>query len=563
MMKWNVSFFAKAVMILLLFILSISAVYTYSYYQSLLIMEKELEERNLNRLSIVGNQIDSNFNNLSIVLLSLSEYSTIQQLKIIDVFSDYEQFVIKRDILDQLLFQSAVSSWMADFTVYAPEKKITLQTKHGTGEDLEITDRWELKTVKNKKIKEAYFIKHLTIPNNSNVEVPDIIIEVKIPVKNIKNYLSQLNINHYSHPFMYKENRNFIVSSSVQKEKMKEMISQIPDLANTDRGSVSVVLDKQKYLLSFIRLHELDWTIVDYTLAEDVFAPLTKTRNIFYMFVSLSLLICVLTVYLLYFHIQNPIKNMITAIQQVRQGNYAVRIKQNTSREFQYMISNFNEMTHQLEVLIEEVYKEKIRYQEIYLKQLQLQINPHFLYNCLFIIKNMAKLQQYKGIEAMSLHLGNYYRYMSKDDENKVQIREEMAFIQNYLDIHKIRMQKFTYTMNFDEDLLAILIPKLLIQPIVENALLHGVKTSEEGRIVITGKKIKEENFIIVEDNGMGLTEQDLEKLKMKISTPMVYEGGQGLTNVYQRLQFHFGPTADISFEQSSIGGLKVIMNWR
>ncbi|KRG11893.1 hypothetical protein ACA29_13395 [Lederbergia galactosidilytica] len=221
------------------------------------------------------------------------------------------------------------------------------------------------------------------------------------------------------------------------------------------------------------------------------------------------------------------------------------------------------DMSQQLETLIEEVYKEKIRYQEVHLKQLQFQINPHFLYNCLFIIKNMAKLKQYEGIEAMSLHLGNYYRYMTKIDDKKVTLREELEFVKNYLDIHVIRLQRLNYEINVVEEMNNLYIPRLLIQPIVENALEHGIKANKEGEILLTGRIIDGLNHISIEDSGMGLSEEELEKLQQKINTSISSQDGQGTWNVHQRLTFHFGEDSGLIFSKSSMGGLKVTIRWR
>ncbi|KRG12304.1 hypothetical protein ACA30_19690 [Virgibacillus soli] len=562
-MKWRKTLFAKIVMILLLIVIPITGIYTYSYYQSLTIMENEVKERNLNRLSIVKNQIDSSFDNMSILLLSLSGHSSIKDLKSAELYSEYEQFFVKRQILDQLALLQGVSSWKADFSVYAPRHSIALETKSDGVATEDIAREWELRT--DKKNGTSYFIKHLIEPINSITlgTDPDIVMEVKVPVSNIESYLDQLKLNQYSDPFMYQTDKEALVSASGSKEKMREIINLIPNIDQENQGNVTVVYDDQEYFLTYMKLDKLGWIIVDYTLAENVFAPLTKTRNMFYLFVTIMLLLSILTTYLFYQNIQSPIRNMIRAIQRIKGGNYSARIKPNQIHEFQFMVSSFNDMSQQLETLIEEVYKEKIRYQEVHLKQLQFQINPHFLYNCLFIIKNMAKLKQYEGIEAMSLHLGNYYRYMTKIDDKKVTLREELEFVKNYLDIHVIRLQRLNYEINVVEEMNNLYIPRLLIQPIVENALEHGIKANKEGEILLTGRIIDGLNHISIEDSGMGLSEEELEKLQQKINTSISSQDGQGTWNVHQRLTFHFGEDSGLIFSKSSMGGLKVTIRWR
>lgn len=547
-------------MILLLFIIPITAIYTYSYYQSLRIMEDEVKERNLNRLSIVKNQIDSNFDSLSILLLSLSEHPSMEDLKNIDLHSEYYQFHVKRQIIDQLALLQGISSWKASFAVYAPKHSIALNADSDATIEMDrLSNDWKLETEKNHQT--DYFIKHLLEPLHATNS--DLVMEVKIPVHNIEKYLDQLKLNEYSDPFMYQKDEKMIVSASEDKAKMHEMILQIPDIQETSQGNVRVQYNNQEYLLSFMTLDKLGWIIVDYTLAENVFAPLTQTRNRFYTFVAVMSLLSIITAFLIYRNIQHPIRNMVRAIQHIKEGKYSTRIKPNQIHEFQFMVSSFNEMSHQLETLIEEVYKEKIRYQEIHLKQLQLQINPHFLYNCLFIIKNMAKLQQYKGIEAMSLHLGDYYRYMTQIDTKHVPLREELDFVSNYLDIHVIRLQRLSYIIDVPEEMLDLYVPRLIVQPLIENALEHGIQTDREGEIKVTGERKFGFNYLIIEDNGRGLDEKERKELQEKINTTVNSEDGQGTWNVHQRLIFHFSKDSGLEFSKSKMGGLKVTMRWR
>src|SRR5699024_10847316 len=144
-----------------------------------------------------------------------------------------------------------------------------------------------------------------------------------------------------------------------------------------------------------------------------------------------------------------------------------------------------------------------------------------------FIIKNMAKLQQYKGIEEMSLHLGDYYRYMTQLDNKNVTLREELEFVSNYLDIHVIRLQRLSYTIDVPEDMLDLYVPRLIVQPLTENALEHGIETDREGQITVIGERRAGFNYLIIEDNGRGLQENERFELEEQINTAMNSQDGQ------------------------------------
>ncbi len=565
-MKWWNKIFVKIVFILLLLLIPITVFYSYSYYTSIQVIKEELKDRNLNRLSIVGNQMDANFEQISILLLALSGDENVNQFKNIDIYSDYKAFEIKRSILETLYFQRALSSWTNDLSVYASDSEELLKTSDMMEKSEDIVSDWEYRENKEKGKINSYFIKHLTQPitSVSNGRTPELVIEARLPVKNIERFLQQLKMDNFGDPFMYQSVNKVIVSSSANHQLITEMIQQIPENLPSEDGNITVTIDKDKYLVSYMKSQKLDWVIVDYTPLKEVLMPVTKNRNLFYTFILALLLLSIVAVFLLYRNVQIPFRDMINAIHRVKEGDYSARVQPVHNNEFTFMMTSFNEMAKQIETLIEEVYKEKIRYQEIHVKQLQSQINPHFLYNCLFIMKNMAKLNQYKGVEAMSLHLGKYYRYMTRVENKYSTVDEELDFVKNYLEIHVIRTQRLTYEIKLPDNMLEIVIPRLLIQPVVENACVHGIDSSlNDGRILISGSQANGENQIIIEDSGKGLSKEKIKQLGEMISVPMNDEMGCGVWNVHHRLKYHFGDTAGLHFSKSELGGLKVILYWR
>ena len=564
-MKRRHNLFTKIIFVLLLLLIPISILYTYSHYTSVKVIEEELRNRNLNRLLIVRNQLDANFNQLSTLLLALSGDKSISQFKNIDIYNSYESFEIKKEILDKFHFYGGLSTWTHDFSIYAMNRKESLQTGQHTDRPEEIAVDWEFRQNKNDK-HTSYFIKHLVHPINSyhHGEPSDLIMEAKFPVKNIEKYLQDLKLNRYSDPFIYSNSFGTIVSRSSNHELIHDLIQPLSEELQGESGSVTIEVGKEEYLVSFAKSHSLDWMIVDYTLLKDVLHPVTLNRNMFYFFGTVLLLLSILAAFLLYRNVQLPVNHLVHAISRVKEGDYSVRVKSVQNNDFNMMITTFNEMAEQIETLIEEVYKEKIRYQDAHVKQLQSQINPHFLYNSLFILKSMAKLNHYEGVEAMSVHLGKYYRYITRMENEYSTIREELEFIKSYLEIHVLRMQRLIYKINVPEEMLDIPIPRLLIQPIVENAFIHGIDSRvEEGKINIIGDSNGGEYKIIIEDNGKGLSAEEIASLIQKINLPMNKDTGCGVWNVHQRLFYHFGEGAGLGFTTSTMGGLRVMLCWK
>jgi len=187
-------------------------------------------------------------------------------------------------------------------------------------------------------------------------------------------------------------------------------------------------------------------------------------------------------------------------------------------------------MVAQIQSLFENVYMEKIHVREARLKQLQSQINPHFFYNCFSFITSMAKLNNQQAVIAMSKNLSQYYRYTTRQERDLVPMIEEIDFVQNYLEIQQMRMSRLNYNIHLPETIKSILIPPLIVQPLVENAVIHGIERySSAGLITITGWYKNDQWFLSVEDDGKGMEPEALTRLQQSLSEPLGEEMGCGL----------------------------------
>jgi two-component system sensor histidine kinase YesM len=220
-------------------------------------------------------------------------------------------------------------------------------------------------------------------------------------------------------------------------------------------------------------------------------------------------------------------------------------------------------MVEQIQELFEKVYVEKLHVKEARLKQLQSQINPHFFYNCFSFITSMAKLRNHEAVVAMAHNLSKYYRYTTRQERDLVPLSDEVEFVQYYLKIQQMRMPRLTFTIDISSQVHSLLVPPLVLQPLVENAVLHGIEPqAEEGIIRIMTECIGSSMYLIVDDNGLGLSEEDIRSLTLALEKPVEEKSGYGLWNVHQRMRLHFGENAGLEFSLSPLGGLRVILKW-
>ncbi len=253
-----------------------------------------------------------------------------------------------------------------------------------------------------------------------------------------------------------------------------------------------------------------------------------------------------------------PLTEMINAIRQNEQGNFNTRVLE-TNDEFSTMITAYNRMSKRITEMMEENYEARCREQENAMMALRYQTNPHFLYNALNILYMKSIDEKAPETGHLVQLLSRIMRYVIRDHRDIVTVEEELQNGQSYF---QLMNAGYDNTMRLDivmgEGLLNGLLPKLSIQPLLENAILHGLSGyTQQGIIRITGRVEDGMLCIAVEDNGAGLSQASNSSGKDK--------GSIGIANVQKRLQFLFGKESHLILIPSSLGGAKaeMILPWR
>lgn len=337
-----------------------------------------------------------------------------------------------------------------------------------------------------------------------------------------------------------------------------------PEIHNAQQQYHEVVeVDGKKYILYVLPSHKIDWSLVDIEPLDEILQPVVDSRNLFGVILFLLLLLGIIAAFLLYFYIQVPIRILIRSVEHIRNQNFSYRITSLKRNEFQQLFDSFNHMVQEIDHLIKRVYAEEIRSREAVMKQLQSQINPHFLYNCLAYIVNMAKLNKNSSIIAMAHSLGDYYKYTTRNETLETTLRSEMELAVNYMDIMNHQLDKFRYTVSIPESMMALKIPRLIIQPVIENAIVHGLEeVVADGLIMITGQEDPHSCRLIIEDNGPGCSENILDDLVRRVEIDDHLTEQTGLWNVHHRLKYYFGQQSGIRLASSPLGGLRIELYW-
>lgn len=236
-------------------------------------------------------------------------------------------------------------------------------------------------------------------------------------------------------------------------------------------------------------------------------------------------------------NISKPINKLSSIMKKVEEGERNIKFPTTGNDEIAQLGKSFNDMITEINRLIEEVYVKQFLLQQAEFATLKAQVNPHFLYNTLQSINWMAKLKDFEGVSTMVTALGKFLRYSINSQEDLVTIGQEIEQINNYLTIQKIRYgDKFEVSINIEENLKDYKVLKLMLQPIVENSIIHGIEQKiGKGEIIIKVYEKEEYLYFDVLDNGIGFGNSSAKG------------EGIGINNVDRRVKIQYGEAFGVS----------------
>jgi two-component system sensor histidine kinase YesM len=277
------------------------------------------------------------------------------------------------------------------------------------------------------------------------------------------------------------------------------------------------------------------------------------------------IVLVILLFYILIFRtiIFKPITQLLGAIRRIKDGQMNTRLPDSSISEFAIINHSFNQMVEEIMDLKIDVYEGRLRSQKAEMKQLQLQINPHFFLNTLNIIFQLADLKRTDLVKKTVRHLMQYFRFMLQSKRDTNTLSQEMDHIRNYLEIQKLRYQEsFEFDIRISDDLHDVEIPSLLIQPFVENAMIHGMslKTVPFVLQIRVNRLHGTNDRILIElcDNGKGIVPEKMEELNSEDYAPISEGSHIGIWNVRRRIAMRYQENAQLTFHQNVPKGLLI-----
>lgn len=308
-------------------------------------------------------------------------------------------------------------------------------------------------------------------------------------------------------------------------------------------GKIQEVSDKNYYSVTIFN-PRTQWTIVG-VVAMDAY---WRQLNLLTSVLAITLLIIVLVMALISKKVGNsvvePIKTLQALMHQAEKGDLSIRFHGEAPKEIQDLGNSFNIMIENLDYSVKQVRIEQKAKRKAEMEALQANIKPHFLYNTLDTIHWMAKAYHAADIVETVDALSTLFRIALSKGSEKIPIYKEIQHVTSYLQIQKIRYEDMiSYEISAAQDCKELLVKKLILQPLVENSIYHGIKESgRKGKIFVRVWKDDNAVYLAVEDDGMGMTQERLEKVRESLNHFHPEEGGAyGVVNVHQRLILNYG----------------------
>lgn len=413
-----------------------------------------------------------------------------------------------------------------------------------------------------------YIIGIRTIPNFIKHERPLGYFMALLDYRSIENDFKKYNLGEGSKIFLINEEGSPFLSNSDTANYGKHFLAELLQGQDGQKsGHFTRNIDGVKSLITFQTSTKTKWTSVVILPFSSITKGISTIRDIIIFIGIAAVTLIFITAELLSTSITKPIRNIQQTMKQVEKGDLSAKLPPTRIREINELSSSFNRMIVKLNLLIHEVYEGELRQQAAELKALQAHINPHFLYNTLDSFYWMLVIRGQDEVAKVVVSLSNLFRYSIGGADEAVTLKYELEHVNNYLNIQQIRFENLEVEFDIDEQIEHVRVQKLLLQPLVENAIYHGLEAKAEGKkLIIQAKQMEEHVLISIQDNGIGIEAGMLDSLRIQMKHANYSNlkrktgtgTGIGIENVDRRIKLCYGETYGIEIDSIPAQGTVV-----
>lgn len=514
-----------------------------------------------NQILIYFEKLDSELQGISAIQENIVTSDDLLYMKNRNIEEiDFDLVSSINRVMDQVLSLSLSSTYVESANIHLTELKRTLSSDKDSFRKLQPDTIDKIASSPGGLIK--YYDDNLhmiTLPlsASSNFQNSTCVIETELKKSSFTRSMDGFTVSKDSVSMLVFEEFDFFLSSN---DNAKSMYSKI----DPEKTGVSVQIDGKNYFVLTYYSKALQARYAQFIPESSAFAEINILTNWYLLFGSLIILTVGIYGFIMYGVLKKPIDILADAFKKVQAGDFMVNITHSNRNEFGVIYHSFNKMVVKIRQLINDNYIQKILAQRAELRQLQAQINPHFLYNSFFTLKKRISAAEYNEAKEFADMLGNYFSFITKNYSDNTALIDEVRHAKIYAEIQGIRFKE-RIEIDFDklpEKYEKLTVPRLILQPILENAFKYGLEDLEfDG--VLQVKFTEEEGYltITIEDNSGGFDNNTdkINELVSKLRDRGEQKEISGLLNIHKRMQlFTNDMNSGLSLEKSDLGGLRV-----
>ena len=380
-------------------------------------------------------------------------------------------------------------------------------------------------------------------------------------------YAKQLLENHSEHGeiIVFLNDKEEIIFSNQAElpANQKAFLKALYDRQHQPEGYETVQLMEQPFLIVETDSKTTGIRLISLTPLSYIDSQIGKLRQSIIVSGIWVWLFTILLIYMLLRLFTIPLRVLTKQMQRTGEGDFHTRINVEGSTEIRGLSDNFNSMVSHIDQLIKRTYVAELSEKDAKLSALEAQLNPHFLYNTLQAVSTEALINDQPQIHRMITALASNLRYTIKGS-NLVPLKQEMSYVKDYIFLQKIRMDDaLTFTSDIDPATEGCLIPKISIQTLVENSIIHGKSGNKDTICIEVSAKYNDNNvIIIVRDNGCGIAPQQLDKLytDFNLQKSTGKYGGIGLANLYSRIRLLYDTPASLDIHTQETQYTEIVL---
>lgn len=386
--------------------------------------------------------------------------------------------------------------------------------------------------------------------------------QMKISGYNFQRLMNQISSDHMAECAVL-INGEILMENVKDSELLKLMLDEYDQFKEDQQEKTFEIKKKnERYFCSSVSGGDHRIDILTCRSYEDIFGDSRKMIFTIPILVGANLFVIILFLFYVARFVRKPIMILNSAFSRMKNGEEQVEIREQSGSEFQDVYKGFNDMSRKLTENIQQNYLSQISLQREQLKHLQAQINPHFLYNTLLFIKIRIRKRDIEGASRLAGLLSDYFRFMNRNRKDVIPLIEEMGCIITYMNI---QMERFSNRFSFHvddcpRDIENLSVPRLLLQPLVENAVKYGVERVEEnGKIRVFFRKEQEKILFIIQESGVLIEIEDVQKMNDRIQNPPENIEITSTININQRIKLFYGEECELRFERTQEGDLLTV----